>query len=127
MPETWTAARKGRRRTALAGALLALFVAPGTGAGPALADDIGAARAIVREHCLDCHVVPGMAAGRLEPLEEAPAFQEIADHPGVWTEDRLRGFLRQPHRPMAGLVLSSGDIDNLIAFFHDLRGSAAAH
>lgn len=80
-----------------------------------------AARPIISENCVNCHDVPGIQAkyGRAEV--NAPPFQSIADQPDTYTPDQIRQFLQHPHYPMAKFVLSSSDIDNIIAFIQSLR------
>lgn len=85
------------------------------------AGDADAARGIVAEYCTACHEVPGYAARHGRAEVNAPPFQAIADQPALYTEERLRRFLRQPHFPMTKFTLSPSDIDNLVAFIERLR------
>ncbi len=90
--------------------------------GPATAEGNGKAAApIVAEYCTACHVVPGYKP-RFEKADvKAPDFQKMADEPDVYTHERLQTFLRKPHFPMTKYILSSSDIDNLVAFIEALR------
>lgn len=93
-----------------------LYAAPLLGAG-----DADAAKSIVVQHCVKCHAVPGYnPTGGPESIEALP-LETIAKNPAVYTPQRLREFLRRPHYPMQGMVLSGSDIENLIAFIDSLR------
>ncbi len=93
-----------------------------TGLGLALpGGNAKAARPLVAEHCIKCHAVPGFPKDRIQPAVKAPAFETIANNPQAYPEKALRAFLRKPHYPMQGFVLSKRDIDNIIAFLHTLR------
>lgn len=100
-----------------------LVLAAAPGASGLAAGDPDAARGIVAEYCTACHEVPGYAARHGRAEVSAPPFQAIADEPSVYTDERLRRFLRQPHFPMTKFVLSPSDIDNLVAFIERLRRS----
>lgn len=80
-----------------------------------------AAKSVVAEHCTACHIVPGYPPRHERATVAAPPFQTIADQPDVYTHDKLKAFLRKPHFPMTGFILSPSDIDNLIAFIDELR------
>jgi mono/diheme cytochrome c family protein len=84
--------------------------------------DPDAARGIIAEHCTTCHEVPGFPMHGNSAALVGPPFQSIADQPTVYTRDKITEFLRQPHYPMTKFVLSSSDIDNLVAFIESLRG-----
>ncbi|MDA7946176.1 MAG: hypothetical protein MPJ78_01725, partial [Hyphomicrobiaceae bacterium] len=75
------------------------------GVRPVAADN-GEAKSIIAEHCVECHRVPGFAAGKGRPTIEAPDFQAIADDPKMYSSERLHAFLRKPHFPMRALILS---------------------
>jgi mono/diheme cytochrome c family protein len=83
------------------------------------AGDPDAAKGLLVEYCADCHAMPdhvGPATGL-----PAPSFTTIADDPDVYTEERLRASLEQPHWPMGGLILSPSDIDNILAYLATIR------
>lgn len=80
------------------------------------------AKSIVVQHCVKCHEVPGYSAEAAPASINAPAFATLAGKPEVYTEERLRAFLRAPHWPMSQFILSESDIDNLLAYFASLRG-----
>jgi len=110
-----------RRALVAAVAIGIAAVSPTTGRSTAAVGDAQAARSIVVQYCVRRHRVPGFESFRDRAMTGAPAFDEFANHPGVYTEDRLRSFLRQPHFPMGGLILSRQDINGLIAFITNLR------
>lgn len=85
------------------------------------AGDADAAKPIVAEYCAACHEVPGYEPKDGIETLNVPGLQAIADNPATYDAERLRTFLRQPHFPMKGLVLSDRDIENLVAFIESLR------
>lgn len=84
------------------------------------AGDPDQAKGIIVEYCAGCHRVPGYSAEGL-PTVEAASFQDFADNPEAYPEDRLRAFLVKPHWPMEQVRLSPSDIDNILAFIESLR------
>lgn len=86
------------------------------------AGDPNAAKAIVVEHCVKCHAVPGYD-GAGTPALQAPDFALLADQPEVYTPDRLRRSLTQPHWPMTQFILSKSDVENLLSYIETLRSS----
>jgi mono/diheme cytochrome c family protein len=82
--------------------------------------DAEAAKAIVLEHCVACHEVPGYESERTSPAIEALSFPEMAADPDTYTPERLRRFLQKPHWPMGQFRLSPRDIENLLAFIESL-------
>ncbi len=110
------------RKAALATALLALSASVMLAAGGrTLAANVGEAKSIIAEHCIECHRVPGFAEGKGSPTVEAPDFRAIANDPKTYTDARLQAFLRNPHFPMRALILSESDIQNLTGFIRSLR------
>jgi len=102
--------------------ILATVAALIAGAGPAMAEGSAEAAApIVSEYCTPCHVIPGYKPRFEKGDVNAPDFQKMADHPGVYTHERLKAFLSKPHFPMTKYILSAADIDNLVAFIEALR------
>ncbi len=100
-----------------AAVLLPLLVPPAHAAG-----DPNAVRGLVADRCARCHEVPGAEPPRVEGIAP-PSFLQIARNPEVYTEARLREFLRRPHWPMQAFILSPRDIDDLVAYFRALGGS----
>lgn len=101
----------------------ALLVTVITFAGSAVSEaaDAYTARAIITEHCIECHRVPGFAEEARTPAVAAPDFQAIANDRKTYTTQRLRTFLRSPHFPMRQFTLSESDIQKLVAFIEGLR------
>lgn len=102
-------------------ALFFVLAASATGGAASAAGD-GEAKSIIAEHCIECHRVPGFAAGKGSPTVDAPDFQAIADDPKTYSRERLDAFLRKPHFPMRALILSESDIQNLVGFIQGLTG-----
>lgn len=105
------------KTTMLVAAILSLLF-PTTMLG---AGDPNAAKAIVAQYCVKCHTVPGYTTGNAPESVQAPSFERIANSPDIYTAERLRTFLRQPHYPMKSVTLSNSDIANVIAFIATLR------
>lgn len=103
-------------RSKLLAALLSLFAAPASAAG-----DPDAVKGLLADRCADCHAIPGYSAGTPDTGLPAPAFEVIANDPTVYTEERVRAFLEQPHWPMTGFMLSPTDVDNILAYLEMLR------
>ena len=110
-----------RRRVALAAFFSALAGNAAWAPAWAQGGDPDAARAIVAEHCVACHEVPGFAAANGRTQVGAPPFQKIADAPQTYTAERLHHFLLKPHWPMTQFILSPTDIDNVIALIGQLH------
>lgn len=85
------------------------------------AGDPEAVAGLIAERCTSCHEVPGYRARWTRADLNAPSFAAIAKNPQVYSPDRLRAFLRKPHWPMTQFVLSSRDIENVLAFIDRLR------
>ncbi len=108
---------------ALAGFVLAMSLLGGAAhAGESL--PVGraeAAKPLIAEQCIKCHVVPGFPEEKVQPAVNAPSFADIAANPARYPDSQIAAFLRQPHYPMKGFVLSKKDIANVIAFIRSLR------
>ncbi len=106
-------------RIGIWGAAAAVLIAA---SGPVRAEgDAKAATPIVAEYCTACHVIPGFKPRFEKANVDAPDFQKMADEPDVYTHERLKAFLSKPHFPMTKYILSSSDIENLVAFIESLR------
>ncbi len=106
----------------LAGFVLVMLLQGTAHAGEVLpAGRAEAAKPLIAEQCIKCHVVPGFPTDRVQPAVKAPSFMEIADNPARYPDAQIAAFLRQPHYPMKGFVLSKKDIANIIAFIRSLR------
>ncbi len=90
-------------------------------AGAARAGDPNAAKGIIVNYCIKCHTVPRYNPIEGLPTVNAPDLGMVANNPEKYPLDRLRGWLRRPHYPMAGFILSPSDIENIIAFIESLR------
>ena len=71
--------------------------------------------ALAKLWCTGCHAVrDAPTAGDL-----GPTFETIAHDPGKGP-DYLRGFLARPHAPMPPIQFSGDEIEDLVAYFHEL-------
>ncbi len=118
----WMPSRKAGFAAVLV--MLSVVITPSVGGRP-VAANVGEAKSIIAEHCIECHRVPGFAEGKGSPTVEAPDFQTIADDPKTYTNERMQAFLRNPHFPMRALILSESDIQNLIGFIQGLKKSGS--
>lgn len=111
------------RRIIVAGILLAcapaLAPAQQAPANPPLrVANIDRGLTLARRMCGDCHAIE---RGRHNsPNAEAPAFQSIADTPGMSTT-ALRAFFNTPHRMMPNLIIERDDAGDLIDYLLSLR------
>lgn len=93
---------------------VALFALVAT---PALATDPVAGRALARDLCSGCHIV---AADQRGPVSDGvPTFAALAADPAV-DEQRLRGFIVDPHPPMPRVPLAAGEIEAIVAYIRSL-------
>lgn len=76
---------------------------------------------IIADQCTACHEVPGYEARWERADINAPSFVEIAQNPEKYPPDQLRMFLQKPHWPMTQFMLSSKDIDDILAFIAGLK------
>ena len=106
---------------ALGAVLLTWAAVPALAGGTWPQGAAAAAKPLIAEQCIKCHVVPGFPADRIQPAVEAPSFAQVAADKTKYPDDVLRKFLRQPHYPMKGFVMSKRDIANILAFLHSLR------
>ncbi|HLY56481.1 MAG TPA: hypothetical protein VKS60_13045 [Stellaceae bacterium] len=70
---------------------------------------------LARRWCAGCHVIDGARGG----TDAAPTFRSIARDPRK-DPDYLRGFLANPHPPMAPVPLAGREIEDLIAYLRQL-------
>lgn len=117
-----------KRIGAMTGIVTAIILASGIAAGTAQAASADAsmgkaedAHGILSEYCSACHEIPGYTRAQRQMAVKAPSFSDIAAQPDVYSDEKLRDFLRQPHYPMKKFTLSKSDINNLIAFIDSLR------
>jgi len=68
--------------------------------------------------CSECHAV--RRGARFSAHERAPAFQVVAEAPGM-TETALRVWFQSPHPSMPLLVIPEERADDLVAYFLSLK------
>ncbi|HUU66350.1 MAG TPA: c-type cytochrome [Methyloceanibacter sp.] len=90
-----------------------------SGAAGAQDADVAAGNAYAAEVCAACHGV--LQGEMMSPLMEAPAFQEVADTPGM-TEMALAVWLQTSHPTMPNIVLEQDDLRNVVAYIRSLKG-----
>lgn len=95
---------------------LSLGLAPASAVGPAVAQADKAERVpvVVVERCAACHVATEFHDD--DTGIDAPRFSDIRANPEVYTAERLRAYLADPHWPMSQFVLSPKDIDGIVAY-----------
>jgi mono/diheme cytochrome c family protein len=80
-----------------------------------------AGAAYAKQACASCHAV---GAGETKsPNASAPAFQTVADTPGM-TAMALNAWLHGPHKTMPSLIIDPARIDDLSAYIGSLKSSA---
>lgn len=83
--------------------------------------DLSQGSGLAQELCAQCHAVE---AGRTQsPNPEAPAFEELANSPGM-NALAIRIFLQTPHRSMPLFVLEGEEIENVSAYLMSLEQPA---
>ena len=86
---------------------------------PAVAADSARGASLAERWCVTCHVPgPGLKSG--PGTDAGPPFATIAADPTL-TEQRLRGWLADPHPPMPNFNLSRAEIEDLIAYIRSLK------
>jgi mono/diheme cytochrome c family protein len=107
--------------------LIALSLALGAAATPALAASVAAGRQTALNVCSACHVVADKQ--EFEPLliQKTPSFQEVADRPST-TAASLRRFITKTHwdeksvpMTMPQQMLLDQQRDDVIAYILSLR------
>ena len=91
------------------------------GGSGVMAQETGDAQAgltFARSLCAVCHAVEADAAD--SPNSSAPTFRRIAAEPGM-TGIALSVILRNPHREMPDLILSTAERANVIAYILTLK------
>lgn len=103
------------RRAALSAAIVMVC---GGWSAMALAGDVETGHQLARQWCAGCHLIgPGE---KTSSADTAPPFTEIAKDPAE-TEERLKGWLNQPHPAMPDLMLSREQNDDLVTYLLSLR------
>lgn len=80
--------------------------------------DKEAGQAYAKEVCAKCHAI--LANEELSPLPDAPAFQTVADTPGM-TALALSVWLQSSHPTMPNIILEQNDMRNVIAYITSLK------
>ena len=86
---------------------------------PAAAADSDQGARMAARWCVSCHV-PGPEMKPRSGTDAGPPFAQIAADPAL-TEQRLRGWLADPHPPMPNLNLTRAEIEDLIAYIRTLK------
>jgi mono/diheme cytochrome c family protein len=95
-------------------AISLLFAA--IGFGPAWAGS-GEGKQLAQRWCSSCHVVEEHQQGAVP--QGPPSFRMVAK--SGMTDAALRTFLSRPHGAMPDLVLTRGEMDDLISYIRSLR------
>ena len=82
--------------------------------------DVEAGAAYAGQVCAACHAV--LANERHSPLPQAPAFQSVADTPGM-TELALSVWLQSSHPTMPNIILEQDDLRNVVAYIRSLKSN----
>lgn len=89
-----------------------------TGANAASIGSATGGHVLAEQSCADCHVI---AAGvKPRRLVDAPSFPDLVRDP-KFTPFRLRSFLQTPHQVMPNFILSTRDVDDLVAYLLRLQ------
>ena len=106
-------------RRFIAGPIFAAgFLLTTTALATDLPGDAVAGEKMARGLCAQCHWVA--EDQKHFPVEDAPAFQDLAENPAI-TELALRAFFQTPHRSMPNLMLSPQETDDIISYILSLR------
>jgi mono/diheme cytochrome c family protein len=105
------------------GRTLCIFVGLSLGAAVAHAQEPGAAQrglAYARTNCVQCHGIERNE--RFSPEPNAPAFQSLANTPGV-TWIALTAWLQRSHETMPDLIIPPNHREDVIAYILSLKES----
>ena len=80
--------------------------------------DVEAGAAYAGKVCAPCHAI--LANEQISPLPQAPAFQAVADTPGM-TELALTVLLQSSHPTMPNIILKPDDMRNVVAYIRSLK------
>ena len=97
---------------------LALAGAASLAAAPADAASAARGKAMVKQDCVRCHAVE---PGGTSPNPQAPTFAAVANEPSA-TSYSLHVFLQTTHATMPNFMISSDDIDDIVAYIMSLKG-----
>lgn len=85
-------------------------------ASTGMAADKEQGQSLVQQWCEACHHV----GNNSNASDVAPPFGQIAND-AAYTDERLRGWLHDPHPPMPKFELDRHSIDNIIAYIRSLK------
>ena len=114
------ASREAGRPRGWLGALAGCLLLCGFAGAAVAQGNPDAAQGVIAGDCATCHQVPGFPAPTRRYGLDAPTFQSIADRGSWYTRPRLLWILRDTHYPMDTFILSTTDVDNVIAYIHRL-------
>lgn len=116
--EGWMIAYRKTALLALAAVVFGrLFAAPFSALAQPVDGDAASGREIAAKRCSSCHrVLPMTLADRADP----PSFQSVADMPST-TGISLNAFLHSDHNNMPNFIISSTELNDLIAYILSLR------
>jgi cytochrome c len=100
-----------RRAAAMAGLIVALSA---TGVDAASAT---AGKGLVQRDCASCHAIE---PGKPSPNPDAPTFPQVADETSA-TSYSLHVFLQSTHATMPNFIISSPEIDDIVAYIRSLK------
>jgi mono/diheme cytochrome c family protein len=80
--------------------------------------DTSSGFAYANQVCSECHAV--RRGERVSPHERAPAFQVVADAPGM-SEMALLVWFQSPHPSMPTLLIKEQESDDLVAYILSLK------
>jgi mono/diheme cytochrome c family protein len=96
--------------------MLAGILATLATAGPAAAADPEHGKELVAQWCDECHAADSARSAS----DVAPPFVRFATDP-AYTDERLRGWLHDPHPPMPKFELDRRTIDDIVAYIRTLK------
>jgi cytochrome c len=81
-------------------------------------DQSNAGHALAIQICTQCHAVDKQSGH--SPAIAAPRFEDVANSPGM-TAAALKAFFQTSHRTMPNVILTSDQMDELIAYILSLK------
>lgn len=73
-------------------------------------------QALVRQWCETCH----LSGSATSASDAGPPFAQMATDP-AYSDDRLRGWLHDPHPPLPKFELDRRRIENILAYIRSLK------
>ena len=98
--------------------LISVALVTATHASATQARDTSPGFAYAKQVCSECHAV--RRGERVSPHERAPAFQVVADAPGM-SEMALQVWFQSPHPSMPNLLIKAQEGDDLVAYILSLK------